>query len=301
VELDHNLPGARSSTLVPEPDFPLGTVTGIGSLPHADAASAIAFVLDRLPGLPAAPSLLAADPRQGLLAEGMWGIPGIAVHDDGSYTVDGDLDPAAPLGDPDLEGAPYTSTRAFLAAVAGRTGPVKLQLPGPITIGRALAGDGVEPELAYAVAAAAVNRRARQLVTLARASVPEATIVVFLDEPGLTGGMPSLHVPVDRVIDLVSGALASIEADAITGIHCCGETDWRIPLQAGPQILSLPATTEIAPYTGALASFVDRGGWLAWGAVPTDGPRSGTVGRLWRTVASRWCELVQAGCATTRC
>ncbi|MBV9952168.1 MAG: hypothetical protein JO291_09475 [Acidimicrobiia bacterium] len=285
---------------MPEPDFPLGTVTGIGSLPHDDTATAVAFVLDRLPGLPAAPSLPTLDPREGLLAEGVWGIEGITVHDDGTYTVDATPDPAAPLGDEGLEGPPYAATRAFLSAVAGRTEPIKLQLPGPITIGRALAADGVEPARAYAVAGAAVNQRARQLVTLARTAVPDAPIVVFLDEPGLTGGMPFLGVPVDQVIDLVSGALASIEADAITGIHCCGETDWRIPLQAGPQILSLPATTEIAPYTGALASFVERGGWLAWGAVPTDGPRSGTIGRLWRTVASRWCELVQAGCDPVR-
>jgi hypothetical protein len=300
MEADLNLPDARSSTLMPEPDFPLGTVTGIGSLPHDDTATAVAFVLDRLPGLPAAPSLPSTDPRQGLLAEGLWGIDGVTVGDDGGYTVDARLDPATPVADERLEGPPWAATRAFLAAVAGRTEPIKLQLPGPITIGRALAGDGVEPERAYAVAGAAVSQRAQQLVRLARASVPEAPIVVFLDEPGLTGGMPFLAVPVERVIDLVSGALAAIEADAITGIHCCGETDWRIPLQAGPQILSLPATTEIAPYTGALASFVERGGWLAWGAVPTDGPRSGTVGRLWRTVASRWCELVQAGCDPVR-
>ena len=33
--------------------------------------------------------------------------------------------------------------------------------------------------------------------------------------------------------------------------------------------------------------------------MPTDGPRSGTVGRLWHG-AARWCELVQAGCDPVR-
>jgi methionine synthase II (cobalamin-independent) len=300
VGADLNLPDARSSALVPEPDFGLGTVTGIGSLPHDDAATAVAFVLDRLSDLPAAPTLPNVDPRQGLLAEGVWGIQGVTVDADGTVTAEGKLDPAAPLADEALEGPPFAGTRAFLAAVAGRTGAVKLQLPGPLTIGTALLSHGVKADLAYAVAASAVNQRAKHLVALARAALPEATIVVFVDEPALHGGVIGLPVPVDRVIDMVSGALASIEADAVTGIHCCGETDWRIPLQAGPQVLSLPATAEIGPYTGALASFVERGGWLAWGVVPTDGPRSGTVGRLWRTVASRWCELVQAGCDPVR-
>ena len=85
----------------------------------------------------------------------------------------------------------------------------------------------------------------------------------------------------------------------ITGIHCCGNADWRIPLQAGPRC-SPPGDRRRRSEPGALAAFVERGGWLAWGAVPTDGPRSGTVGRLWRTVAARWCELVQAGCDPVR-
>jgi hypothetical protein len=137
-------------------------------------------------------------------------------------------------------------------------------------------------------------------VARARLAVPDAPLLVFVDEPGLASSLEPLPIPVDLVIDLVSGSLAALEPHAVTGIHCCGATDWRIPLQAGPQVLSLPATSDLAASAGALASFVERGGWLAWGAVPTDGPRSGTVGRLWRTVAARWCELVQAGCDPVR-
>jgi hypothetical protein len=301
VGVDANLPTARTELIAPEPDFGLGTVTGIGSLPHRDLAEAVAFVLDRTAELPAAPSLPSFDPRQGIVAEGVWGIHGVSVDDDGSVRVDrAALDPEAPLADERLEGAPYAGTRAFLAAVAGRSGPIKVQLPGPVTVGRGLAAQGVEPSLAFAVAGAAVTSRARQLVALTRTSAPGAQVVLFLDEPGLAGSLADLSIPVDQVIDLVSGALASVEPFVITGIHCCGNADWRIPLQAGPQVLSLPATADVGPSSGALAAFVERGGWLAWGAVPTDGPRSGTVGRLWRTVAARWCELVQAGCDPVR-
>jgi methionine synthase II (cobalamin-independent) len=231
----------------------------------------------------------------------VWGIHGVTVAEDGSVEVDAAaLDPAAPLADECLEGAPYATTRAFLDAVSTRTGPIKVQLPGPVTIGRALAATGADPSVAFAVAGTAVAQRARQLVALARSTAPDAQVLLFLDEPGLAGSLADLPVPVDQVIDLMSGALAAVEPHAITGIHCCGDADWRVPLQAGPQVLSLPATSDVASSTGALAAFVERGGWLAWGAVPTDGPRSGTVGRLWRTVAARWCELVQAGCDPVR-
>ena len=39
-----------------------------------------------------------------------------------------------------------------------------------------------------------------------------------------------------------------------------------------------------------------RGGRIAWGAIPTDGPRADSVDRHWRALAAVWCELVRAGC-----
>ena len=45
-----------------------------------------------------------------------------------------------------------------------------------------------------------------------------------------------------------------------------------------------------------LSTHLDTGGWIAWGAVPTDGPLGTTEERLWRSLAELWCELVQAGC-----
>ena len=126
-------------------------------------------MLDRTAELPAAPSLPSFDPRQGIVAEGVWGIQ-VSVDDDGSVRVDhAALDPEALLADERLEGAPYAGTRV-LAAVAARSGPIKVQLPGPVTVGRALAGQEVEPSLAFAVAGAAVTSRARQLVALTRTS-----------------------------------------------------------------------------------------------------------------------------------
>src|SRR6185295_13386064 len=112
---------------------------------------------------------------------GVWGIHGVSVAEDGTVRVDPTaLDPAAPLADEGLEGAPYGGTRAFLAAVAGRSGPIKVQLPGPVTVGRALVAAGVEPALAFTVAGAAVTSRARQLAALARTSAPGAQVVLFL-------------------------------------------------------------------------------------------------------------------------
>ncbi|CAN5581552.1 hypothetical protein BH20ACT2_BH20ACT2_24860 [soil metagenome] len=284
------------------PSFPAGTATSIGSLPHADPAAAVAFVLDRLPGLPAAPSLPCRSPLESMVAQAAWGIVGVDVGADGSLVVDpGRLDPAAPLGDPTLAGEPFVALRAFLDAVTNRNGPIKLQLTGPVTLALALHRAGAPLELALDVAGAAVRNRASALLDLAERGAPAAGWLVFVDEPGLASAALAIAAPpVDRVLDLVSGALAALEPRAVTGLHCCGHADWRALIQAGPQVLSLPVDAGIDGAAGALGAFVDRGGWVAWGTVPTEGPVGTDAGRWWRRLSALWCDLVRAGCDPVR-
>ena len=124
-----------------------------------------------------------------------------------------------------------------------------------------------------------------------------APLVVVVDEPALVAAMDA-DFPLDpnRTIDLVSSTLATIEPHAITGIHCCGPADWRVVLQAGPQILSLPTSTGAVEHVGAISAFLERGGWIAWGAVPTTGPLGATPERLWHHLSDEWCGLTGGGC-----
>ncbi|MCU1370532.1 MAG: hypothetical protein JWO77_1726 [Ilumatobacteraceae bacterium] len=279
--------------------LPLGAPTSIGSLPHADRAAAIRFVLDRTAELPAAPTLPGIDPLEMMIPQALWGIPGVTVADDGSFSIadPGALDPDAPLGDRELADRPFTTWRQFLDAVADRTGPIKLQLTGPITLGLALVDAGAPVAVAFAVASSAVTTRARDLVALAEARAPGAPRVVVFDEPGLVGGLRTdLPLPGDQVVDVLSGALATIEGKALTGVHVCGPADWRLIMQAGPGLLSMPVGADVTGSAGALGSYLERGGWVAWGAVPTDGPLGEHNSRCWRHLSAQWCELVQNGC-----
>ncbi len=279
--------------------LPLGAPTSVGSLPHTDRAEAIAFVLDRTPELPAAPTLPALEPLEMMIPQAAWGIVGVQVAADGTVSVADptSLDPAHPLGDPDLLGSPYRTWRAFLEAVALREGPIKLQLTGPLTLGLTLIQAGVPSVQAFAVASAAVSGRAGHLLDLADRLAPGVPRLLVFDEPGLVGGLRA-EVPLtaDHVIDLLSGALATVEGRAVTGVHCCGATDWRLVMQAGPQLLSLPVGADVTGSAGALGTFLERGGWVAWGAVATDGPLGEQPSRSWRQLSAQWCELVQSGC-----
>jgi methionine synthase II (cobalamin-independent) len=275
-----------------------GISTSIGSLPHADPHAAAALVLERQPRLPAAPSLPNRSGYERMVAQAAWGIEGVDVLPDGSLQVDDPrLDPGAPLTTAGIDGEPFVGLRAFLGAVAGRRGPIKLQLTGPVTLGLALHAVGVPADRAFAVAGAAVRDRARSLLAVARDQAPHAPLVVFVDEPGLGAAMaPGFPLAPDRTVDLVSGTLATIEPHAVTGLHCCGAADWKLVLQAGAQILSLPVEMGAVDHAGSLGAFLERGGWIAWGAVPTTGPLGSSPARLWERLSAEWRGLTEGGC-----
>lgn len=292
---------ARSDIDADTVPFALGTPTGVGSLPHRDADEAVAWVLEALPELPAAPSTPQLDPREGMIGQGAWGIPGVTVDVDGGLVVSPEaLEPDAPLTSVGIEGPPFATLRAFVAAVEGRTGPIKVQLTGPATLAAALIDAGAPPSLALPIATNAVRTRASDLLDAVALSAPAAPVLAVIDEPSMVGGPPPSVGPLEAVIDAISTALAVLEPRAITGIHCCGSADWKALLQAGPQLLSAPVDADFGPGSAALAAFLERGGWIAWGAVPTDGPIGDSAAHCWRELSARWCGLVRAGCDPVR-
>jgi hypothetical protein len=275
-----------------------GGVTSIGSLPHRDADAACEFVLKHSPGLPAAPQLPRRSALENMVAQAARGIPGVTVDRDGKVRVDRDaLDPEAPIT-PMFDGAGHGGLLAFLSHAAGRTEPVKIQMTGPITLGCALVSAGVDAEIAFPIAASAVRAQGKALLELVHHRLPDAPVVAFLDEPGLVDVGEGRRVPLapDATIDLLSTGLAALEGVAVTGVHCCGPTDLRLVAAAGPDIIAIPAEDEIVlPAANLLTSHLERGGWVAWGAIPTSKPLGTDADRLWRKLSLVWCDLVQAG------
>jgi methionine synthase II (cobalamin-independent) len=278
-----------------------GLATSIGSLPHIDPDEAAATVLDHHPELPAAPQLPRRSPREGMVAQGAQGIPGVEVLDDGTLRVDAErVESAAADGVPvsvSLGQAEFAGLLSFLEHIGSRRGPVKVQLIGPVTLALALARAGVPCRSAFAVAGVAVQARGRALLEQVARHAPGAPVVVFLDEPSLAVvEHPGFPLAPYAVVDLLAAALAGLHGAAATGIHCCGPTNWRLATEAGADVLSLPVALAGGLDPAILTAFLDRGGWVAWGAVPTDAPVSDDVSFLWRRLVGVWCDLVRDGC-----
>lgn len=290
---------------MPEARWPCRTATGIGSLPHRDAAEAAELALRSL-DLPAIPSLPRRSPAEGMIAQALVGLRGVTVGQYGGVAVDArqvDLD--APVAS-DLHHDAFVGFRSFLEAAAPRWGlsggaAVKWQFVGPVTLGLALVRAGVSPAIAFDVANHAVRSHVRNLLAAVDAALSGCRQLVFLDEPSLGQLMnPDFPIAPERAIDLVSASLAAIEPAATAGLHCCGAADRASLIAAGPSVLSVPVDSSLVDVAGSLARFQEHGGIVAWGAVPTSGPIPTSAERPWRRLSDLWSELAQRGCDADR-
>ena len=282
-------PTLRAPVLVP------GVATGIGSLPHDDPAAAAELVLRCLPELPAVPQLPGRDPREGMLAQWLTALPEIEVERDGSVTLLGESDTAPECV---FDDRAHSGLLAFLdAASQAERVPVrvKAQVTGPLTLGTALHAAGMPAPRAYQRAAAVTRAWSVALEELVATRLPDAGLVLFLDEPALVQWRRD-DAPLDResAIDVLSGALAAV--DSVTGVHVCGDGDLALALEAGPEVLGVEVDDDLVQHTVGLARFLDGDGWIAWGAVPTDRPVGESADPHWRVLARVWCELTRRGC-----
>jgi methionine synthase II (cobalamin-independent) len=272
-----------------------GTASSIGSLPHRDADEAARFSLATL-GLPIIPTLPKRSPAEGMVAQALVGLAGVTIGQYGSIAVDADaIDPEAPVVT-DLNHDSFGGFRAFLDAAGDHTGAVKWQFIGPVTLGLVLQRAGVASDLAFDVAVRAVRSHLQQLSALVTEAMPSSRQVVFIDEPSLDALLqPGFPLAPDTAIDLMSTSLASVEPAAMVGLHVCSTADLPSLLAVGPSVLSIPVSDSVADAAGYLVRFLEQGGLIAWGVVPTDGPIATSVERPWKALNKLWCTLVQRG------
>ena len=100
-------------------------------------------------------------------------------------------------------------------------------------------------------------------------------IICFIDEPILSAFGSSTYVSVNRedVVAMLKEVIDAVHADgSIAGIHCCGNTEWSILMDAGVDIVNFDAFEfgeTIAMYPEHVKKHLEAGKYLAWGVVPT--------------------------------
>ena len=154
---------------------------------------------------------------------------------------------------------------------------LKGQIVGPVTFAAAVIdinGKSVlhNPELLEAMVQGLAIKARWQVQQLATSG---KKTVIFLDEPYLSGfGSAFTSIQRNEVIDLLGTVIHYLKdhSDTLVGIHCCGNTDWSMITEAGPDIISFDAFEYMdyfLLYPDHIARFLKKGGTVAWGIVPT--------------------------------
>jgi len=259
--------------------------TGIGSLPHEDVADALEAVFRDCPDLPYWPQLPNVSRAEGMNEQAAVGLPGLRMEDGRLRLVQDEpffegaerLLEASETGDATLAALPPEAAAGFepfLEEVRRRGCPeAKGQIAGPVTVGMNIKGEDGNPILYNAdlrdILTRFLNLRVRwQAERIAEAG---ARPIVFVDEPFLASfGTPFFGWEKPQVQETLAAVTAGAET---TGSHCCSNTEWSIFLSGPVQAVSFDAfefADNFLVYRDDLRAFLEGGGTIVWGIVPTD-------------------------------
>ena len=122
---------------------------------------------------------------------------------------------------------------------------------------------------------------------------------MFIDEPGLQFLFSAMAGYGDQK---AKGDMETFFAqiDRPRGIHLCGKPDWDFLLNLDMDVLSMDIYTNkdvFSSYAPAIRRFIDKGGIIVWGIVPTniDPFRKSTVQNMESRMEETWNELARKG------
>ncbi|WYD82142.1 MAG: hypothetical protein V8K32_07075 [Candidatus Electrothrix gigas] len=103
-------------------------------------------------------------------------------------------------------------------------------------------------------------------------------VMMFIDEPALAGLGSSAFISVnnEEIQEMINEVAEAIhQAGGLAGIHVCANTEWGLLLDSHIDILSFDAYSffdKLAALDEQVQSYLDQGGILAWGGIPTGKP-----------------------------
>ncbi|MEW6424834.1 MAG: hypothetical protein AB1523_08840 [Bacillota bacterium] len=312
---------------------PAGLATGIGSLPFTEPEEALGPIWENLPEIPHWPQLPQRGREEGFVFQFLTPLvkTGVLTVDAGSgraffntaapawaerLTEFYDLYLRAQEGDREAL-AEFAFPREAAAGFYAFAGQVKErgaqealyfkgQLAGPLTIGFALKDEQGRPayyneQLRELIRQALALHARWQALALAGLGRPA---IIFIDDPGVSvyGRFSFITVTKEMIAaDLGEIVRAVHGAGALAGVHSCDAIDWSILFadELALDIVNLDAYNfgeSLYPYAREAGAFLERGGAVAWGIVPTsekagEEDEQNLAGKL----AGLWGELEKRG------
>lgn len=269
--------------------IPSCLATGIGSLPHKDPLKAVKIAWENFEEIPFWPQLPKRSFKENMCIQFSEGLPGLVidkergkVYFDTSDNLTSHLETfyEKVLADdleyfkisPDYSQGFY----AFLDELKNRRPQfIKGQVTGPVTFGLAITDEDGKSSLYNQDLAEVITKilslKARWQIK--RLKEFSSSLIIFIDEPYLTSlGSAYVSLKKEEVKNSLNEVIKAVkQSGSLSGIHCCGNTDWSFLTETKVDIISFDAYNfgeAITLYPQHLKRFLKRGGCLAWGIVP---------------------------------
>ena len=271
--------------------------TAIGSLPHTSAKQALDVIFSAIPTCPTWPQLPKRGLREQMEIQYSEGLPCVVIDEakgrmffdtadeDACAVAMGKFYETYMAAEASDDWSSFAISSAFSEGIPAyenrlkksNTRFLKAQTTGPISFGLSIV-DEKKRSIYY-------NESFRDVIVKGLAAkcrwqlkkfAPYAQkMICFVDEPVLAAFGSSTYVSVTRddVVALLCEMAEAIHAaGALCGVHCCGNTEWPILADAGVDIINFDAFSygeTIALYPAPIKRHLEKGGYLAWGVVPT--------------------------------
>ena len=275
----------------------------IGSLPLVSHREAVELILKYTPEIPLWPQLPKL-PKEGMIRQFVTGLPGL-VDDEGECWLNSDVDgfteemasfyqdylehsesPALPphsrfaLRSDTAHG--FTLFLQMLSEKAIKPIGVKGQVTGPMTTGIGIKDQHDKPifyddnlrDIVTRIIALKARWQVEQLQEFSGAVPP----LIFIDEPGMVSFGSTAYATVSR--EMVAGSVEEVireikSSGGLAGVHICANGDWEPVLESEADLISFDAYSffdNFVIYKSPLLNFIQRGGLLVWGIIPTGDP-----------------------------
>ena len=265
--------------------------TGIGSLPFKDPKAACRLIFDNFKSIPFWPQLNNRSFKEHMYCQFSEGLPGVVIdekkrsmHIDSAAAASGMEKVYQKYLDQDVE---YFKISSFFAeGLYEFIGSFKKEAPaakfvkghvtGPVSFALSMTDENKKSLIydkdMFDVVTKVLAMKARWQIRELKKLSPD--VIIFIDEPYLVSiGSSYVNIPADDVIRSLDEVFSAIrEEGALSGIHCCGNTDWPLLLKRGVDILNFDAynfTKEFFLYHQDIKDFIQRGSTIAWGIVPS--------------------------------
>lgn len=275
-----------------KPFRPQCMATGIGSLPYLHVEDAAQVIMETLPEAPFWPQLPNLSYLENMYAQYAEQFPGMVIdvdHKQMFVDVESDDYPVQLENFYDKiiqdEVDYFAISKKFSvglwevpALLQNARLPIKIikgQVTGPISFGMTVATADKKSIIYDATLADVLVKhlamKARWQEDYLHNLFPGQPVMMFFDEPYMVSfGTAFCSLSRETVVSMLDEVFSVVHG--LSGVHCCGNTDWSLLLQTSVDVLNFDAfeyVENLLLYHDDLYRFLERGGYLAWGIVPT--------------------------------